>query len=151
MFRKSQSGRADEPNPAEHSRQKRIVWKRRLRRWLLLFVAVPYLAVTAVFTIFQRQLLYPAARQAIIDIDDAHLPEGQVHELSAESHDGLSLNGWLILAEGQTAETPQTLISELAAGRTVILYFPGNSGNRLERVLDCRDFTSLDCDVVLFD
>jgi len=144
----------EEPDRTQESKESPaapVDWPRRLRRWTILYVVVPYLAVTLVFAALQRQLLYPAKTVAAIQPEDARLPAGQVHATVAVASDGLSLNGWLILAEGQSADSPSACDAQLAAGRPLILCFPGNSGNRLERVTDCRDFTAADCDVILFD
>jgi hypothetical protein len=112
---------------------------------------IPYLAVTLFFAALQRQFLYPAKTVPAIQPEDARLPAGQVHATVATASDGLPLNGWLILAEGQSADSRSACDAQLAAGRPLIVCFPGNSGNRLDRVTDCRDLTAADCDVILFD
>lgn len=124
---------------------------RRVARSLVLYVVVPYLALVVVFALAQRKFLYPRDRVAAISAADAHLPAGQVHDVEIRTDDGLKLRGWLVLAEGQALQPGESLQSKLAEGRTVVLYFPGNSGSRLDRVHDCRDLTRMQCDVLLVD
>jgi pimeloyl-ACP methyl ester carboxylesterase len=74
-----------------------------------------------------------------------------VHPVRIGTHDGLELNGWLFLAEGSKASNDEECNRELRSGRFLVLYFPGNAGNRANRVADCRDFTALGANVLLVD
>ncbi len=136
------------PNPR---RQVIRRWRKRILRCLVVYVLIPYCVVTVIFALMQRHFMYPAARVDAISSSDAQLPDGQVHTVSVKTVDGIPLGGWLVLADGRRAEDAASVEAELAAGRPVVLYFPGNAGNRVERALDCRDFTSANCDLFLFD
>jgi len=129
----------------------RSTWKRRLVRWTVLLVVVPYLVLLTLFGLFQRSFIYPGGQQAVIRPEDARLPAGQVHDIRIKTDDGLQLNGWLVLADSHAVQTTAALTDELQAGRYLVLYFPGNAGNRLNRAFDCREFAELQCDVVLVD
>ncbi|MBN1911359.1 MAG: alpha/beta hydrolase [Pirellulales bacterium] len=128
-----------------------------MRRALVLYVLVPYLVVTLGFAVFQRKLLYrPTVVAEKMGPKASLLPAGRVQALEVTTHDGLTLNGWLVRAEefgpGRKAVPKEATPAEvLKAGRPVVLYFSGNSGNRADHASDCRDFTTMEADVVLFD
>lgn len=130
---------------------RRTVWLRRLRRGVLLYAVIPYLVIATLFAVLQRQFIYPRARVPVIRPADARLSDGQVHAVTIRTADNLQLNGWLVLADGHTAETSEDCNRQLEAGRPVVLYFPGNAGNRTHRGRDCCDFTGLPMDILLFD
>lgn len=124
--------------------------KRRLLRGLLLYAVLPYLGVAAMLTFFQRSLIYQGSRVESVPLSMAGRA-GNVHAVQITTHDGLGLNGWLFLAEGRTVENEEQCNRELCSGRSLVLYFPGNAGNRSHRASDCRDFTDLGANVVLVD
>ena len=126
-------------------------WARRLRRAAVLYVAIPYLSVLAMLGLAQRFLIYHPTRASSIRPEEADLPAGQVHTIVATADDGLELRGWHVLADGRTAGSREDCDRELAAGRWLVLYFPGNAGNRSHRASNCQDFTCLKADVFLFD
>ena len=122
-----------------------------LRRGLVLYVLVPYVVVMLGFAIFQRRLLY---RPTVVDVicpEDARLPAGRVQQLEVTTHDGLKLDGWLLLGDGHAAEERRIAIEQPMAGRLLVLYFPGNAENRVAHAADCRDFTAMGDDVAIFD
>lgn len=115
-------------------------WRRRIGRALLLYVLTPYLAVTLIFTVFQRRLLYPAARTDRLSA--ANIAGGSdISDVSLHAAGDLTLHGWHFHTDKATQEE----------GRVLVLYFPGNAGCRGDRVQDGRDLSRLGCDVVLFD
>jgi fermentation-respiration switch protein FrsA (DUF1100 family) len=60
-------------------------------------------------------------------------------DIGLQADDGRTLHGWRFAGEG--TDRP----------RWLVIYFPGNGGCRRDRCADCRDFTTLDCEVLLFD
>lgn len=126
-------------------------WMRRLSRWVLLFAVLPYVFILATFGLLQRTFMYPAEWSEPIHAQNAVAPTGSLHDLRIRSHDGLELNGWLMLADGRAAESDEALAAELQSDRLVFLFFPGNAGNRSHRVDDCREFCRMGADVVIFD
>jgi len=116
-----------------------------------MYVLFPYFFIALVLTALQRYLIYPGRSSETISARDARLPEGRVHTITMESEDGLELRGWHVLAAGRTAATREEFDRELALGRTLVLFFPGNGGNRLNRANDCRVLAELGADVFLFD
>ncbi len=71
-------------------------WWQRVRRAIVLYVLVPYLAVTLIFVIFQRKLMYrpkvtESLRAAAVGLD----PE-LVRDVQLQTLDGDTLNGWLL-------------------------------------------------------
>lgn len=119
---------------------KRKVWIRRFRRWLVLYVVVPYVVLVLGFAVFQRRLLYRPTVVDAISPQDSRMPSEQVKQLEVTTHDGLKLSGWLLLPYDHSG-----------AERLLVLYFPGNAENRIAHAPDCRDFTSLGADVAIFD
>lgn len=81
----------------------------------------------------QRSLLYHPAK-----VDAAKLTP--VHEsivpISTRTSDGLTLHGWRY---------------RLPSAKRVVLYFPGNAGNRGHRYSECSFLRRLGCEVVIFD
>lgn len=127
-------------SPANETATRNRPRMRRLLRMLLLYVVVPYVAVTLIFALFQRALLYrPTHRdrlQAEAVTGDATVGDVELHAAA-----GLTLHGWHFQAKERVAPTHPRLV----------LYFPGNSGCREDRIPDCREFTRLGFDVLLVD
>ena len=126
-------------------------WTQRLARAMVIFAVIPYLAVVLIFTGLQRTFLYPATKASVLSANKTSLKQGTIHDLSLIASDGIELNGWLILAEGHVAETDQELNAQLCSERKTVLYFPGNSGNRLVRLPDLRELTRRNLNVICFD
>ena len=129
----------------------RFGWKRRLGRGVLLFGVAPYLFLVGLFGAMQRSLIYIPSKEESIRPEAARLLPGRVHAIALETDDDLKLNGWHFLAEGRKAENRAECDRMLAEGRNLVLYFPGNAGNRRNRNLDCKDLADLGLDVFLFD
>jgi uncharacterized protein len=124
---------------------------RRLLRAGVLFGVVPYAAITLLFAVGQRQLLYHPTTSTRLMVADAGLA-GETEDVTLTTADGLTLHGWLI--DGSPAPAapladPQQ--EQLAAGCPLVIYFPGNASHRGGRVNDLGDFSRLGCDVLIFD
>jgi hypothetical protein len=127
------------------------IWRRRAGRAVVLYVVVPYLSLTIMLAVFQRKLIYLPTVEAALTPADAGLPTGRVHTIEISTDDGLTLHGWHLLPPDRTAASQKECDRELAEGRWLVIYFPGNAGNRKSRARDCSDFTDLGADVFLFD
>jgi fermentation-respiration switch protein FrsA (DUF1100 family) len=79
------------------------------------------------------------------------LPANRVHAITLETDDGLTLNGWHLLADGTVAADRTECDRELSAGRPLALYFPGNTGHRGDRLVEAGLVTRTGADVFLFD
>lgn len=129
----------------------------RCRRWLrslfapLLALLLVYAMVALMLTWLQRSLVFIPYRAAAIVPDELDWPAGQVHTVEVRSHDGLVLRGWHVLPDGRTAHTRQQCDAELQSGRPLVIYFPGNAGNRTFRGPEIGVWTSQDANVFLFD
>jgi hypothetical protein len=135
------------PTSRSSSRPKGLsVWKRGL-----LFLAVPYVGLVVVLASMQRALIYHPFPEQSLPALDVPLPAGQAHDVSVRTEDHLDLRGWLILAKGKTAADALELAARLQEGRPVVLYFPGNAGNRAYRELELRLLTDAGADAILFD
>ena len=137
------SATQDKSPPAETQPARRS-WRRRLTRMLVLYVLTPYVAVCVIFFVLQRRFLYPATQVDSIHAADAGLSRAEARDVSLSTRDGLTLHGWFV------TQTPAEN-ADASADSLLIICFPGNSGNRLDRVVDCREFSRLGCDVLLFD
>ena len=124
---------------------------RRLARWLFLFVFIPYLAIIVIFAVRQRSFIYQGTRVELIHVADSRLPDGRVHDVTVSAHDGLTLHGWHVLPAGQTTADRDDSHRRLSDAKWLVLAFPGNSGSRIDRGHELRDFVDIGMHVVLFD
>jgi len=87
------------------------------------------------------------------DLSPRHqqLPAGRIHAITLETDDGLTLNGYHLLADGISASDRTECDRKLSAGRPLALYFPGNSGHRGDRLAEAGLLTRTGADVFLFD
>lgn len=120
-------------------------------RRMLLIVLGCYLFVFAMLYAFQRSLTYFPSKQARVDPREAGLAPGQVHSISVQADDGVTLHGWHVLPSGRMARDARECDEALADARWVVLYFSGNAGHRGYRGLDCELLASSGCHVFLFD
>ncbi len=107
----------------------------------MLYVVTPYVAVTLIFACLQRKFLYPAARSDRLLAADIAAPGAEVTDVSLHAAGGVVMHGWHFRA----ADGPP------ASERLLVIYFPGNAGNRGDRVQDCLEFVRLGCDVLICD
>ena len=118
---------------------------------LLLFGLATYVAITVMLALLQRTLIYLPSRASRIEPQQAGLAPGRVHTITLRTEDDLELRGWHLLPYGQSAADRAQCDEQLALGRPVVLYFSGNAGHRAWRVDEFELFTSLGCDVFVFD
>jgi fermentation-respiration switch protein FrsA (DUF1100 family) len=137
--------------PSRLPARKPRTWRRAVVRSAVVYVAFPYLAIAALLAVFQRSLIYQPTRAAAISASAGGKASGRFHDIALRTHDGLELNGWHCLAAGCTAKDAAECDRELRSGRPLVLYFPGNGGNRSHRSADCRDFSELGAHVILVD
>jgi hypothetical protein len=79
------------------------------------------------------------------------LPADRVHAITIKTDDGLTLNGWHLLADGRSAVDRAECDRELATGRPLAIFFSGNGGHRAYRVPEAGQLTHAGADVFLFD
>ena len=68
------------------------------------------------------------------------LDSEKIQDVELKTHDGEILHGWLLKANNPT-ET----------ARRLVICFPGNSMNRLERLGDLQEIASFGYNVLVFD
>lgn len=107
---------------------------------------IPYVFVAAMLALLQRKLMYLPLREAVPAVTTG-LPDGQIHDVTLQTHDGLMLHGWLALAD----DAPRDRQSISSDNRPLILYFAGNGGHRGYRLKEIRQFLGLGCHVLYFD
>lgn len=116
-------------------------WQRRLLRGLVLYVLTPYLAVAAIFVLFQRKLLFQPTKTGRLLAAEQSAADAEILDIELATDDGPVLHGWHF----------RPLHAADDGERFLVIYFPGNGGCRAHRLADCRDFTRLGCDALIFD
>lgn len=119
------------------------------RRFLLL-ISITYLLMLAPLVYFQRSLIYVPTRCAPLRANQVGFPVA-LFDLVIKTFDGLDLNGWVALAGTSSHSEPIDLEQTLSNGRPVVLFFPGNAGNRANRYTQIMALTSLGAHVVIVD
>ncbi|MDB5342972.1 MAG: hypothetical protein JWP89_1349 [Schlesneria sp.] len=122
------------PSPAP----KRRTWKYWYFRSLLIYIGIPYVAIFVFMGVYQRDFIYQPKKTGRL-LADAVSSTPPVEDVELPAADGLMLHGWRYRAVADTD------------AKFLVIYFPGNAGCRADRVSDCRDFTQLGFDVILFD
>lgn len=116
-------------------------WLQFVRRTVLIYVVVPYVGLVLLGACAQRWLIYQPKKTARLNAQSVVGNGLPVDDVALHAANGLTLHGWRFhVAEKSDPAT-----------KLLVLYFPGNAGCRADRVADCRDFTALGCDVLLFD
>ena len=115
-------------------------WLRWLGRAAILYVLVPYLAVTLIFLVFQRKLVYQPTVADDLGAAAVGLETESVQDVQIRTPDGETLRGWWLRSEAASNQ-PSPLV----------LYFPGNASNRYGRLQDLREVASYGFDVLIFD
>jgi hypothetical protein len=116
-------------------------WPRRIGRALFLYVVVPYLAVVLIFAVIQRRLMYRPTSADDLRAEAVRLDPKLVRDVQIETPDGATLRGWLLTAVRPDSDERSPLV----------IYFPGNSLNRHERLTDLREVARSGFDVLIFD
>ena len=122
----------------------------RLKR-LVLFLFSVYAGLCVMLMIIQRRLIYFPTRESSLAPADLQLPTDRFHQITVRSTDGLILHGWHLLPPGRSALDEKERQWELELGRPVILFFPGNAGNRRFRIAELKQLSQLNADVFLID
>lgn len=115
-------------------------WRRRVFRGIAIYAILPYLAVIAIFTLAQRRLMYRPSVSGSLDVNTLKLDAEKISDIRLTTSDGHILNGWLLNAH-----------SKRETVRSLVIYFPGNSMNRFERLADLLEIASYGYDVLIFD
>ncbi len=121
-----------------------------LKRLILLLLFV-YVGLCLMLMIIQRKLIYFPVRETTLTPASLQLSTQRFHQVSAKSHDGLTLHGWHVLPPGRSALDEKERKWELELARPVILFFPGNAGHRGFRSAELEQLSRLNADVFLFD
>lgn len=107
-------------------------------RSLLIYIGVPYVAIFVLMGVNQRDFIYQPKKTSRLPAE-AVSSTPPLDDVEVQTSDGLTLHGWRYRAVTETD------------AKFLVIYFPGNAGCRADRVSDCRDFTQLGLDVILFD
>ncbi len=122
-------------------KKSRRSWKWPVRLFLL-YILVPYIAVTILFTVMQRQLMYRPSVADSLRLADVKLNADLGIDVELKTTDGNTLRGWLLKEQKPNEENGEAWL---------VIYFPGNSLNRYERLTDLREVAASGFDVLIFD
>jgi uncharacterized protein len=117
-------------------------WRKHFGRIVIVYGCIPYLSVTVLFTVFQRRLMYHPTVAESLSVAHVGLVADFARDVQILTEDGHTLHGWLIRhrpAGDATSEAP------------LVIYFPGNAGNRQDRIADLREVAASGFDVLVFD
>lgn len=117
-------------------------WYIRLARAIWLYGGIPYLSVTLIFVVLQRRLIYQPTAAADLSMAACRIAPDKGRDITIQADDGTRLNGWLLFEDETRAGTNEV---------PLVLYFPGNSGNRFERLSDLLEFTESGFDLLIVD
>ncbi|HEY0983491.1 alpha/beta hydrolase [Schlesneria sp.] len=114
----------------------------RLLRALFLYGGIPYFSILVLFTVFQRKLMYQPTIAADLSTSNVKLAPDIADDVHIKTLDGYHLKGWLV--RGSKEDPP-------APSLPLVIYFPGNAGNRHERLADLLEIAHTGFDVLIFD
>lgn len=121
---------------------------RRVCRLIGIYILLPYLAVFVLAVIFQRSLMYSPGRMSITAAAE-FAASRRTESLELEVEDQTVIRGWWLHADEEEPSSDNTASSDRSA--PVVIYFPGNAGNRMMRWHDLAEFSAAGFDVVIFD
>lgn len=125
--------------------------------WVARRIALWYLLILVMLAFFQRSLIYQPTRTASIDAAFSGLDPRRVEPVTVSTEDGLSLRGWFVRALSKTA-LPTAMVAGNGApataasnGHPLVIYFPGNAGNRGHRAIELDVLSRLGANACLVD
>lgn len=120
-------------------------WQRRILRGVFIYVVVPYFSVVLIFATFQRRLMYRPTPSGNLSVTELKLDADNFRDVQLQTSDNQILRGWLLTGQRPCSEEPES------TDRQLVIYFPGNSLNRHERIQDLREIATCGPDVLIFD
>lgn len=129
----------------EYPVTKLSTWQRRILRGVFIYVVVPYFSVVLIFATFQRRLMYRPTPSANLSVTELKLDANNFRDVQLQTSDNETLRGWLLTGQRSKSEEPESI------DRQLVIYFPGNSLNRYERIQDLREVATCGHDVLIFD
>ncbi|MDG2391018.1 MAG: alpha/beta hydrolase [Planctomycetaceae bacterium] len=123
------------------SQKRTPIWKRILRSAILCYVLLLLILV-----VFQRDLIYHPTKNENLSKAGAMGVPADVHHFEFAGADGVTLHGWRY-PRALSESHPE----DLSDSHRVVLYFPGNAGNRSYRVTPCEMLANFGCDVLIAD
>lgn len=149
---KSRKGKEDKTghDPKSSPAPVKKTHTQRLMR-LVLFLFSIYAGLCLMLMVIQRKLIYFPTRESPLTPASLELPTDRFHQITVQSADGLTLHGWHLLPPGRSALDEKERQWELELGRPIILFFPGNAGNRSFRIAEMERLSQLNADIFLID
>ncbi|MBT5018656.1 alpha/beta hydrolase [bacterium] len=126
--------------PPEISQKAKQSLVRRMLLDILIFVSATYLCVCLMLFFLQKNLIY-VPRKSPVSIEESGYQTDRIREVSLEVDKDINLLGWYCTAEA----------NDTSKSNRLAIIFPGNGGNRLNRVKLLQLMNSLGCDALIFD
>lgn len=117
-------------------------WPLRLLRALLIYGGIPYVSITILLAVLQRRLMYYPTVAADLSVAQTGLDSATTLDVRIDTSDGQQLKGWLIRSAA---------VTDRSGAPPLVLYFPGNAGNRRERQRDLQEIADCGGDVLICD
>ena len=111
---------------------KPATWQRRVLRGVVIYAVVPYLSIVMIFTTFQRRLMYRPTSAVSLSVAELRLDPNEFRDVQLLTSDNETLRGWLLTGQQAKNDDDETT-------RRLVIYFPGNSLNRHERIQDLQE------------
>ena len=119
---------------------------------LVTITVISYLGFVLLLSLLQRKLMYVPTRAAELPVNLAGAGLGAGEDITYHTDDGLELHGWHLLPAGERLSTPEQFERSLTDNsHLVVLFFPGNGGNRRHRHIDFQILAKLPAHVIAFD
>lgn len=99
----------------------------------------------------QRMLIYVPDRDASLPPAVSGLVPGRVHSIEVDTADNLKLHGWHVLPPDAGLPIGNDGAVSLDSDRPLVLFLPGNGGNRSWRSEELDLLARMGADVFLFD
>ena len=113
--------------------------RRRILRIMMLAVGC-YGVICLMLAFFQRKLIYAPTRRAVSVAESGFAPD-RIEEVTLEVAEKVQIHGWYC----------QCLPDGGSSRSSLVIIFPGNAGNRLNRVGLMSDLHELGCHTLIFD
>ena len=124
---------------------KQSTWQRRVLRGAFIYSVVPYVSVVLIFVTLQRRLMYRPTPSENLSVAELKLDPNNFRDVQLQTSDNETLRGWLLTGKRLDGDEPK------AMERRLVIYFPGNSLNRSERMQDLQEIADCGYDVLIFD
>ncbi len=109
-------------------------WLQRIGRAVFLYLIIPYLVLLILLGLFQRSLIFHPNRTSNLSAEKSQVSGVVIQDIQIPTRDHLSMNGWHFSPASQNPSVDHSAIINLEKDDWLVLFFPGNAGNRSSRL-----------------